>query len=149
MITLTLPEPPSSNRWHRMIVIKGQASIITSKEARDYTADAAKRARAQGCTPLSGPISVTVVWYRGRKAGDLDKRTNVFLDALQGICYENDSQIVELHAYRLDTDPAHPRIEVRIREVEAVCHGVQTSLALTRQPEAAQRVRGKSGTTTP
>jgi hypothetical protein len=45
----------------------------------------------------------------------LDKRLGVLLDSLQGVAYENDSQIVELHATRSDADPKHPRVVVTLR----------------------------------
>ena len=36
--------------------------------------------------------------------------------SLQGVAYDNDSQIVEIHAYLRD-DKADPRVEVEIEEV--------------------------------
>lgn len=108
---LILHEPPSANRWWRNF----NGRMVTSKEARDYKASAALSALAQGFrTPLDGPVSLTVTWFRGRKSGDLDKRLGVLLDALQGVCYANDAQIVEIHAHRSDATPKMPRVEVTI-----------------------------------
>lgn len=70
----------------------------------------------QGWCVAEGPVSITLDWYRGRKSGDLDKRIGVVLDALQGVLYSNDSQIVELTARRHE-DAANPRIEVSVLSV--------------------------------
>ena len=107
-LTLTLPEPPSANRWWRNV----NGRMVTSRAARDYKQCA--RALIARVPLLTGPVRVSVVWYRSRKAGDLDKRLGVLLDALQGTCYENDGQIVELRATRSDADPKHPRVEVTL-----------------------------------
>lgn len=116
---LTLPEPPSSNRWWRQTVIpaaKGRparAMTYLSEEAREYKADAAVLVRT---TPIDGPVRVSLDWFRGRAAGDLDKRIGVILDALQGRFYHNDAQIVELRARRFD-DKGKARIVVRVDPV--------------------------------
>jgi len=58
-------------------------------------------------------VTLTVDWYRKRRAGDLDKRLGILLDSLQGIAYETDAQITEIHARRFD-DPQRPRIELSL-----------------------------------
>lgn len=107
---LTLREPPSANRWWRNV----NGRMVTSREAREYKEHVASNAALRKIPLVAGPISLAVTWYRGRKSGDLDKRLGVLLDALQGVAYANDSQIVEIHAYRTDTDPKHPRVEVTV-----------------------------------
>ncbi len=107
--TLMLPEPPSANRWWRMVVIKGQARMLTSKEARDYKAGVALLGGSKMIA--AGPVRVTIDWYRERKSGDLDKRIGVLLDAVQGVLYDNDAQITEITARRHD-DRGNPRIVI-------------------------------------
>ena len=106
VITLTLPEPPSSNRWWR----KWRNRMVLSKEARDYKLSLFGYLTSP---PMKGPVRVEMTWYRGRKSGDLDKRQGVLLDALQGVVYKNDSQVEELHAYRKDR-PRNPGIVVTV-----------------------------------
>lgn len=102
-ITMTLPEPPSANRYWRHA--KGRTYL--SAHALAYRGDVA-RAWVAYCRVnrrikrLDGPVVITYFWYRGRKAGDLDNRTKQLFDALRGYAYADDSQIVEIHAYRYD-----------------------------------------------
>lgn len=104
-VRLTLPEPPSANRWWR----KWKNRMVLSTEARDYKAFVLVKAVAslgfhRSAFPLfrPQPVAVTITWDRKRKSGDLDKRLGVLLDSLQGIAYQNDSQIVKLVATRTD-----------------------------------------------
>ena len=48
-------------------------------------------------------VSVTLLWHRSRKAGDLDNRSKVLYDALQGSIYTDDQQIAEDARKRSDT----------------------------------------------
>jgi crossover junction endodeoxyribonuclease RusA len=109
--TLVLPYPISANRYWRSVPGRG---VLLSAEARRYKEDAGKEALAAGVRPVDGPVALTVTLYRPAKRGDLDNRLKVLLDALGGgIAYRDDSQVVELHAYRCD-DAANPRVEVQV-----------------------------------
>lgn len=109
MSTLTLPYPPSGNRYWRHA--KGRTYL--SAEARAYRAAVA---RVAPTLPLDGPVSVTLTVYRPRKAGDLDNTFKVLLDALNGLAWHDDSQIEELHGYRHDDKDA-PRVEVEVKRL--------------------------------
>lgn len=82
--------------------------MVLSKEAREY-----KRHfwGYVSTPPIEGPVAVTLLWYRSRKSGDLDKRIGVVLDTLQGAAYKDDKQIVKLTAERYE-DPKNPRVEI-------------------------------------
>jgi crossover junction endodeoxyribonuclease RusA len=111
LTALVLPFPPSANRYWRSVPGRG---VLLSAEARRYKEDAGMVALAAGVRPVDGPVALTVTLYRPAKRGDLDNRIKVLLDALGGgIAYRDDSQVVELHAYRLD-DKDHPRVEVQV-----------------------------------
>lgn len=111
----TLPVPPSANRWHRVVM----GRIVKSKMAREYQERAAILALSQGVRQIRRPaqVAVEIVWYRQAKRGDTDKRGGVALDALQGVAFENDSQIADYRIRRVDGDGS-PRIEVTVTELE-------------------------------
>ena len=109
MIRLVLPVPPSAGLYWRI----ARGRIVKTAAARAYQQGVKLRALAQGCRPISGPLAVTVQWFRAARRGDLDNQLKVVLDALQGAAYRNDNQIVELHAYRLE-DRQNPRLQIAI-----------------------------------
>jgi Holliday junction resolvase RusA-like endonuclease len=62
-------------------------------------------------------IEVSITLYFGTKRrADLDNFNKLSLDALTGIAYEDDSQIVALHLRRA-YDKQNPRIEVSLSEL--------------------------------
>lgn len=109
---LTLPWPPSANRYWR--VYRGRA--VKSQEARDYQAFV--RADNRGLVLLSGPVCITAHLYRPTRRGDLDNSLKILVDSLQGVAYTNDNQIVELHAYRHE-GRGNGRVEVNVQAVGA------------------------------
>ena len=114
-VKVTLDYPPSSNRYWRHV----DGKVLLSAAARDYRRLAGLQAACAGMrAPLEGPVVVTLTLYRPAKRGDLDNRVKVLLDALNGIAYRDDSQVVELHAYRRE-DRANPRVEVDVMEAGA------------------------------
>ena len=104
-IACYLHEPPSANRWWRNV----SGRMVLSREAREYKARVALFASFGGARPIlrGTNVQVKLIWWRGRKSGDLDKRLGVLLDALQGVAYENDSQITSIVAERFDSPNAH------------------------------------------
>jgi len=50
------------------------------------------------------------------KTPDLDNVAKSVLDALNGCCFNDDRQVVELHVYRYYSD--HPRVDVLLEELE-------------------------------
>lgn len=106
---LHLPYPPLGNRYYRNF----RGRMVMSKEGRAYKAAVLELAGRLSEEPFEGMVRVSIYAYRPRKSGDLDGIFKCVLDALQGVAYLNDKQIVELHAYRFD-DKRRPRIEVQI-----------------------------------
>lgn len=121
MTTHTFPFPPYVNAYWRSICTgtKGsggfRAMTILSREARAY--QARMKTYAVGATPLDGPVKLTIRVYRPRKTGDWDGTIKPLCDALQGVLYHDDSQIVEAHVFRLD-DKVNPRVEVTIEGLD-------------------------------
>lgn len=106
---LTLPVPPSANRYWS--IWRGRA--VTSGAAHEYRRTVQLAARAIGAVPTTQPVAVRIDWFREAKRGDLDNRIKCLLDALRGVAFMDDKQVVELHAYRRD-DKTNPRVEVTI-----------------------------------
>lgn len=106
-LRITIPIPVSGNRYWR--VFRGHP--VLSSEAREYKASVLHNGRKAGYKPFIGPVAITLRVFRERKARDLDNFLKVSLDALQGVLFNDDSQIVELHAFRFE-DKVNPRIEV-------------------------------------
>lgn len=94
----TLPYPPSANRYWRTF----HGRTVVSQEARDYKALAGLLARCSGVEPLAGGVALHLDVYRPRAAGDLSNRIKVLEDALIGVAYADDAQVIEIHARRFD-----------------------------------------------
>lgn len=60
---------------------------------------------------------MTAKVYRPRRVGDLMNREKVLSDALQGIAFHDDKQIVEAHFYQHD-DKDNPRVEVEVEVID-------------------------------
>lgn len=116
-VDLELPEAPSANRWWRMGRSGpngGPRHMILSAEARAYKqivelkiGSAMRPIHGARIWPVYPPklaLEIWISWFRSRRAGDLDKRVGILLDALQGTLYASDAQLVQIHAFR-DEDP--------------------------------------------
>ena len=114
--SVILPLPPSVNHY---LVGTGRGGKALTPEARNWIAAAELAIYHAHLVRYAGPVAVTMHVYRERKAGDLDNRIKLTLDALNGHAWADDAQVVELHAYRRD-DAANPRVEVEIRTVTEV-----------------------------
>jgi len=100
-ISLTLPWPPSTNRYWRNLA----GRTVLSKAGREYKRDVAVTVREQlggRVKAMTGPVAVHIeLEPPDRRKRDIDNHAGKgLLDALQssGVIVD-DSQIVELHAY--------------------------------------------------
>lgn len=110
---LTLPLPPSANRYWRYT----RGRVLVSREARAYRARCQTAALAQRAKVLSGEVELSGVVYFENRRRDLDGAIKVLLDALEGICYANDRQVWKLSLEKA-IDRESPRVEITIREQE-------------------------------
>lgn len=113
-INLILPVPPSANLYWRTIVNRktGRAMTFVSDDAKRYKGTVEEIAAMSAL--IYSEIAVSVKFFRAQRSGDLDNRLKCLFDALQGVVYANDSQIVEIHAFRYE-DKGAPRVEVEIK----------------------------------
>ena len=110
--SIVLALPPSANTYWRY----GPNGVHVSQAAQDYKAGVKWKALHQGMTPMGGELALYVNVYRQQRRGDLDNFAKVLGDALNGVAYHDDSQVVELHMWRHD-DKANPRVEVEVRRM--------------------------------
>jgi crossover junction endodeoxyribonuclease RusA len=111
MTHLTLPYPPSCNRLWRVT----SRGTYPTAEAAAFKAEAGWLAKAAGLKLMEGPIKLTVILHpkqpKRYKPGepirclDLDNALKATIDALQGIAYLNDSQIVDIRALKGEPIP--------------------------------------------
>ena len=99
-MTVLLPYPPSANRYIR----RTARGCYRTAEADRYRATAMALAISNGAICLHGPVVViaTLLPKMTKKGAasktriDIDNGVKVACDALQGVCYADDSQIVRL-----------------------------------------------------
>lgn len=118
-IEIVLDEPPSVNRIWR----QGRGRTYKDAKASAYCLKVSRLWRTQlGKTDVLFPAGVAVrytfKWYRSRKAGDLSNRVKVVEDALNGIVWDDDKQVVECHLYRYDAPKGKGRVELLIEAAE-------------------------------
>jgi crossover junction endodeoxyribonuclease RusA len=111
-LTLVLPLPPSANRYWRSV----NGRMLVSAQGRAYVETVAMLCAALWKrAPLAGKVGLEVHVHMDLR-GDLDNRTKVLLDALQGSLYLNDSQVWDLRSVR-QLDRERPRVEVTVSDL--------------------------------
>jgi crossover junction endodeoxyribonuclease RusA len=101
-IVLTLPYPVSANRYWRI----ARNRLILSKEAKAYKNAAKIEFAKTGAIPMTGIVVVVIILHpkltRSGEASkvriDLDNALKVVIDALNGLAYIDDKQIVGISA---------------------------------------------------
>lgn len=103
IITVVLPEPPSANVYYRRGFKGAPHESGEAKAYKEAISMLTSRDRhGAECAFPSGDVSITVLWHRSAKRGDLDNRLKILLDALAGLLFRNDKQVAEIRAQRVD-----------------------------------------------
>src|SRR4051812_13122922 len=108
-VNLTLPYPPSVNLMYQTRKYGNGRGRVLTQEGHQFKSDVAAIAMCSRAGYFEGEVRVSANVYRARKCGDLDNRLKAVLDALTGVCWKDDDQVVEIHAYRHD-DKSNPRV---------------------------------------
>ena len=79
------------------------------------------KAAMHGREPLTGKLKITIDLYKNckidsKKFGDVDNHQKAIFDALNGICFADDSQIVKVICNK--HKDKFERIEIKIQEVK-------------------------------
>lgn len=109
--------PGSPVPKERARVVRGHA--FTPERTRTAEAAIAWAAKAAGVVPLSGPVALTCLFYcRNNVRGDIDNLVKLCSDALNGVAWADDKQVVRLSA-TVAIDKANPRTWIKIGVVNA------------------------------
>jgi crossover junction endodeoxyribonuclease RusA len=93
-------------------------NTYTPAATRAYEQHVKWSALEAGIEKIDGPVSMTLeIFWPDRRRRDLDNAAKAITDALNGIAYIDDSQIVEL-ILRKRFDKSSPRAEVTITGVD-------------------------------
>lgn len=111
-------EPKSTSHIYKMTCRGSFASMYMSKEGKAIKEGYQWETKSQWKKkPIKGECEVWITLYFGtlRKC-DWDNFHKLSMDALSGIVWEGDSQIVEAHVSKR-YDKKNPRIEITIIEI--------------------------------
>lgn len=76
-----------------------QGQAFTPEKTRTYETRVGWAARATGVLPAAGDVRITLAFLRtGARRADLDNLCKAVIDGLNGIAYDDDKQVTELHA---------------------------------------------------
>lgn len=110
------PRPMTRPRFSR-------GRVFTPKEITDYKSEIKKVAvqETKGNTPLEGALRCSLKFFRrfkstSRRFGDADNLSKAVWDALNKIIYIDDSQIVESHVAKFQSEV--PRVEIEIETID-------------------------------
>ena len=114
MIKITVPIEPMPARRPRF----GRGVTYNDPKFKAAVGYYARRAM-QGREPLTGAVKLDVDFYRRRKPtsrnyGDADNHLKSILDALNGICFVDDAQVV---IGTFTKNHGDPHIEIRLGEL--------------------------------
>lgn len=124
------PIPKGSTR---AFVVNGKP-VITNANAKTKDWENLIRSELQTCRPAevwTGAVEVVLFFYMARgktvkrdyptTTPDLDKLCRAALDAMTGVVFKDDSQVIDIHAHKRyadgDGDFGRARIELIVREV--------------------------------
>lgn len=63
--------------------------------------------------PIKGVVALNIMFYFKNKRMDIDNALKGLLDCMTGLVYEDDSQIEELHVFKM-VDKENPRTEIQV-----------------------------------
>ena len=117
-VKLVLPYPVSANRYWTAFFASRKKRVINrvTDEAEAYKQECGWRAKASGVhSPFEGSVELRVrLIPENRVCMDLDNCLKVTIDALKGVVYHDDDQVMRIVAERAEPDPSGKRLEVEV-----------------------------------
>ena len=133
----TIPGPAVAQARPRLTTWGGRAHAYEPKKSKAYKSYVRECATGQGAPdePLSGPLALVVTEYRAIPASwakwkrqaaneggiyptskpDFDNVTKSICDALNGLIWKDDAQVIDGHVRKFyDTEP---RVEIEVRTI--------------------------------
>lgn len=120
IVSVTLiGKPVSTNTIWRSRVIGGHVSVYMTEEGKAIKQAYALQARIQGrsqaiLAPLKGDLGVNIcLYFPDNRRRDWDNWHKAICDAMTGVLWEDDSQIIEAHVGKY-VDKGNPRVELDV-----------------------------------
>lgn len=114
VVRFTVPGEPRSKQRAR-VTARGSYTPPETKQAELVVATTYRRT---GVTHFDFQLVVTIDFYNGNKRRrDIDNMAKLVLDALNGVAYADDHQVVELNLRKIHTTPEHARTVITLTEV--------------------------------
>lgn len=110
MITIFTKPVPVNQKYG---VINGR--MLLQKKYRDTKEAIAWEIRSEWTgEPLVGDVALNILIYFGNnRKNDIDNCLKCILDAAEGVLFEDDSQVTELHVFK-EYDKENPRVEISV-----------------------------------
>jgi Holliday junction resolvase RusA-like endonuclease len=131
MIKFTIYSDPIAQGRPKFSTRGGFAKVYDPKKSRDWKELVAMEAKRRGCYQLDGPLRMILVFRlrkpksapRSRKYPIVKPDTSNFIkgieDALNGICYHDDSQIIILEAQKVYApEGIEPGVLIQIEQIK-------------------------------
>ncbi len=114
--SITIPGRPVPKSRPRLGVRGRKAFVYTPPATKEYERLVGWVARCAGCKPTKRPVKVWLyIYHRGKM--DADNVCKSILDGLNGVAFEDDDQVVELHIWKSKVkNKSEERVEIEIRE---------------------------------
>lgn len=110
------PVPKGRPRFSRKGHTYTPAKTRQAETAVQWAAIQATRAHDRDWLLEAGPLALTAFFYCGGRLKDTDNMLKLVSDALNGVVWMDDRQVVQLHAARFDRQ-ARPRTEIAVFRV--------------------------------
>ncbi|MGE3703445.1 MAG: RusA family crossover junction endodeoxyribonuclease [Hyphomicrobiaceae bacterium] len=111
-------KPISTQHAYKIARFGSRSGIILTDEARALKEDYGWQAKSQWKhEPLTGDLLVEIrIYFPTKQVRDWDNWHKLSMDALNGIVWEDDHFINEVHVSKR-YDPKNPRIEISVAEL--------------------------------